>query len=88
LHIHNGHPLKREIFTHSIAYSTSIKDLKLSFDWQAGPKWALETILTHNTFIRKLELHISDFDNDLCLLDYFRQNKWIKELRLDVNFTD
>jgi hypothetical protein len=37
LEIHKGHPLKRDIFTHSIAYSTSIKDLKIAFDWQVGP---------------------------------------------------
>ena len=33
LEINKGHPLRREIFTHSIAQSKSIKDLKMNFDW-------------------------------------------------------
>ena len=72
LEIHKGHPLKREIFVNSIAHSKTIKDLKIAFDWQIGPKAALETIIVKNTSIRKLHLVVEGYDNDLCFINYIR----------------
>ena len=44
LEIHQGNPLVRDIFADSIALSTTIKDLKIRFDWQLGPVRNLQKI--------------------------------------------
>jgi len=88
LEIHKGHPLKREIFVNSISGSKTIKDLKICFEWDTGPQQHLEQLLIENTSIRKLQLLITEYDNDYSLIDYIRLNRWIKEAHFDIFFAD
>ena len=80
--------MKREIFENSIAYSKTIKDLKIPFDWEIGPISAIEKLLTENTSIRKLHLVIENYDNDLRLITFIRRNKGVKDFVLDLYYHD
>ena len=72
LEIHKGHPLKRNIFSDSIALSNSIKDLKICFDWLIGPQENLGQVFRVNESIRRLHLVVENYDNNYNLITYIR----------------
>ena len=80
--------MKQEIFANSITYSNSIRDLKVNFNWQIGPVQHLQRFFSENKSIRKLAILLTEYDNHYCLIDFIRQNRWIKDFNLDVHFTD
>lgn len=88
LRIQKGHPCLRSVFVNSIVSSLTLKELQFCFDWKAGPRTALEKILTQNRSVTKLELQVDHYDNDLSLITFFRSNDFIKNLTLELVFTD
>ena len=86
LQIHKGNPLKRQDFLNGLKSSSTIQDLRISFDWEEGPIEALPELIVENKIIRKLHLTVLGYDNSTVLTDLFAQNDFLQEVHLDIHF--